>query len=150
MLSYSLYEKNNKNFNIYFNDNTAISNQNEILQQNNILNIQNITSLFTLINTQQKIITQLCTTLVSELFNNQLNNINNLSSIDQTNFVNNQNYIIFFIKLKLKMLGVDNANKIDEIIKRLSPSQASEFLNELERLFDILSSNDLEKNYILK
>jgi hypothetical protein len=43
------------------------------------------------------------------------------------------------------LIGVDNANKIDEIIKRLSSSQASEFLNELERLVDILSSNDLEK-----
>jgi hypothetical protein len=97
MLSYSLYEKNNKNFNIYFNDNTAISNQNEIVQQNNILNIQNITPLFTLINTQQKIITQLSTALFSELFNNQLNNINNLSSINQTNFFDNQNHRIFFI-----------------------------------------------------
>jgi len=122
MLSYSLYEKNNKNFNIYFNDNIAISNQNEIVQQNNILNIQNITPLFTLINTQQKIITQLSTAVTSELFNNQLNNINNLSSINQTNFFDNQNYRIFFIKLKLKLMGVDNANKIDEIIKRLSSS----------------------------
>ncbi len=168
MLSYSLYEKNNKkNFNIYFNDNTAISNQNEITQQNNISNIQNMTPLFTLINTQQKIANQFHISLDSQILNEPSNDIssntNSSPSINQTNLIENEKFKShvseFFDKIKLRMLGprlkriesklksigVNNANKINEIIKRLSPSQASEFLNELERLVDILSSDDLEK-----
>jgi hypothetical protein len=171
MISFSSYEKNNKNFNknfnIYFNNNTLISNQNEIAQKNNISNIQNMTNLTTLINTQQKIANQFYISLDSQILNEPSNDIssntNSSPSINQSNLIENEKFKSdvseFFDKIKLRMLeptlkriesklksiGVNNTNKINEIIKRLSLSQSNEFLNELEKLSDILSSDDLEK-----
>jgi hypothetical protein len=217
MISFSSYEKNNKNFNIYFNNNTVISNQNKIAQKNNISNIQNktaqknnisniqnktaqknnisnqnkiaqknnisnqnkiaqknnisniqnMTNLTTLINTQQKIANQFHISLDSQILNEPSNDIskntNSSPSINQSNLIENEKFKSdvneFFDKIKLRMLeprlkriesklksiGVNNTNKINEIIKRLSLSQSNEFLNELEKLCDILSSDDLEK-----
>ena len=147
MISFSSYEEKNKNFNIYFNDNTLISNQNELAQQNNISNIRNMTNLTTLINIQQKIANQFHISLNSQILNEPSNNIssntNSSPSINQSNLIESEK--LKSIKSKLKSIGVNNIDKINEIIKRLSSSQASEFLNELERLVDILSSDDLEK-----
>jgi|GEM_PF-1663435 len=147
MISFSSYEEKNKNFNIYFNDNSVISNQNELAQQNNISNIRNMTNLTTLINIQQKIANQFHISLDSQILNETSNDIssntNSSPSIDQSDLIESEK--LKSIESKLKSIGVNNTNKINEIIKRLSLSQSNEFLNELERLVDILSSNDLEK-----
>jgi hypothetical protein len=71
---------------------------------------------------------------------------NSLTCIDLKNSQNNNNENqISIIKSKLKSLGVYNLNKFDKIIEKLSGNQVNEFLNELEKLIDILSSKDLEK-----
>ncbi len=85
---------------------------------------------------------------IKTLHDNSL--IKNTSIQNNITISNNIQIQINRIMEKLQKLEITNKDLLYKILDRLTLDKQKTFLNEIELLIDILSSKDIEKNYILK